>query len=62
MTTHPYIPFKVVPNPASGVAEPIDLAKLGAALMATLKRVTMRNKDLIPPDVYERAKRDRNEQ
>lgn len=57
MNTHPYIPFKVVPNPVFGVSLPIDFDNLEKALNATLQKVSQRNKDLIPQDLYERANR-----
>ena len=53
---HPYIPYRVVPNPPSRVSSQASETLLTAALDRHLARVSQRNKALTPADIYERVK------
>ena len=53
--THPYVAFKIIPNPPSRVSVEVDETQLDKALDRHLATVSKRNKTLTPADIYERV-------
>jgi hypothetical protein len=55
MNMHPYISFKIVPNPSSGVSKTVADSDLKSALERNLTLISERNGALTPRDVYDLA-------
>lgn len=53
---HPYVPFRVIPNPPSCVISPLDTARIERAHGEHIALISKRNRALIPQDIYERMK------
>lgn len=53
---HPYVVFRVIPNPVSDVPLNIDDAELESALRAHLQLISERNRVLIPKHIHAELK------
>ncbi len=52
MNEYPYITYKKIPCQTSGITPPLDIQKLCNSHDAHLKKITLRNKALIPSYIY----------